>query len=122
RGSKTRRSNSASSYTSTNNSRNGTPTGSSTNLHQLRRSPAASRPCPTTSKAPLPKSEPERFLHIFVKSTGWLLVFLEYIINRQKQSSTVLYNTLIELYLRDDVPSRPALDSKEVLALARIEG
>jgi hypothetical protein len=48
------------------------------------------------------RSEPEEFIHIFVDHPEWLTRFLEVIVTHQPASSALVYNTLLELYLRDD--------------------
>ncbi|GAM20486.1 hypothetical protein SAMD00019534_036610 [Acytostelium subglobosum LB1] len=45
------------------------------------------------------KSAPEEFIHIFVSQPDWLTKFLEYII-QQGNETPLIYNTLLELYLR----------------------
>jgi hypothetical protein len=52
---------------------------------------------------PLPRAQPEQFIHIFVKNMGWLLDFLESITRIHTDSSPLVWDTLLELYLRDDV-------------------
>ncbi|KAJ3433704.1 vacuolar protein sorting-associated protein 11 [Anaeramoeba flamelloides] len=51
----------------------------------------------------LPQSNPTEFIHIFVEHPIWLMKFLERIIQIQIDSDSILYNTLLELYLREDV-------------------
>ncbi|KAM9989103.1 hypothetical protein ACTFIY_005145 [Dictyostelium cf. discoideum] len=49
------------------------------------------------------KSAPEEFIHIFVSQADWLVKFLEYMVQQGNNESSLIYNTLLELYLRDDV-------------------
>jgi len=49
------------------------------------------------------KSSPEEHVHIFVSQPAWLTRFLEYMISVDINSSTVVYNTLLELYLKEEV-------------------
>ena len=46
------------------------------------------------------KSLPEDFIHIFVNKPYWLTRFLEIMIQEQPDSSSIVYNTLLELYLK----------------------
>jgi len=50
-------------------------------------------------RAPL-KSVPESYIHIFVNKGKWLAIFLETMIKKVPDSSPVIYNTLLELYLK----------------------
>eukprot|EP01133_Synstelium_polycarpum_P001183 gene1183-1361_t len=54
--------------------------------------------------APSDKAAPEEFIHIFVSQPEWLTTFLEYTI-QQGNETPLIYNTLLELYLRDDKPT-----------------
>lgn len=45
---------------------------------------------------------PEEFIHIFVNQPDWLTRFLEFIIS-QGDAAGLIYNTLLELYLREEV-------------------
>ncbi len=46
------------------------------------------------------RSNPEDFIHIFVKNTPKLIEFLEYIVEaRRTNCSPEIHNTLLELYL-----------------------
>ncbi|EFA75946.1 RING zinc finger-containing protein [Heterostelium album PN500] len=47
------------------------------------------------------KAAPEEFIHIFVSQPEWLTKFLEYTI-QQGNETPLIYNTLLELYLRED--------------------
>jgi len=44
----------------------------------------------------------EEFIHIFVNQPEWLTKFLEFIIT-QGVATPPIYNTLLELYLRENV-------------------
>ena len=57
---------------------------------------------PTPVRAAL-KSAPEEFIHIYVNQAKWLTRFLEIMIKEQPNSSTIVYNTLLELYLKGTV-------------------
>ena len=46
-------------------------------------------------------ANPDQFVHIFVHQTEWLIKFLEYILENRR-GSPLIYNTLLELYLRDE--------------------
>jgi hypothetical protein len=48
-----------------------------------------------------PKAKAEEFIHIFVNQPEWLTKFLEYIVT-QGGAGNLIYNTLLELYLRED--------------------
>lgn len=48
------------------------------------------------------KARAEEFIHLFVNNEGWLIKFLEEIVNRHEAHSPIIYNTLLELYLQDD--------------------
>eukprot|EP01137_Pigoraptor_chileana_P023996 Opistho-2@91225 len=48
------------------------------------------------------RARPDEFIHIYVDQMRWLRVFLEYIVQAQPDCGTLVYNTLLELYLRDD--------------------
>ncbi|XP_064459798.1 vacuolar protein sorting-associated protein 11 homolog isoform X2 [Ornithodoros turicata] len=55
------------------------------------------------SNDPLPveqRSHPEDFIHIFVSNSEKLLEFLQHMVEVQPQSSTLVYNTLLELHLQ----------------------
>jgi len=54
---------------------------------------------PVPVKAKL-KSKPEDFIHIFVNQSKWLTRFLEDMVKFLPGSSTIVYNTLLELYLK----------------------
>ncbi|XP_031570001.1 vacuolar protein sorting-associated protein 11 homolog [Actinia tenebrosa] len=47
------------------------------------------------------KARPEEFIHIFVHQKAKLIEFLEHMIQVQPISSSLLYNTLLELYLNN---------------------
>lgn len=44
----------------------------------------------------------EEFIHVFVGQEEWLAKFLEFIV-QQGLATNLVYNTLLEIYLRDDV-------------------
>ncbi|EGG22194.1 RING zinc finger-containing protein [Cavenderia fasciculata] len=48
------------------------------------------------------KATPDEFIDIFVNQPEWLIKFLEYMIQTGNDSAQI-YNTLLELYLRDDM-------------------
>ena len=52
------------------------------------------------------KASAEEFIHIFMNNEEWLVQLLEYVIEKDdsKQQGAV-YDTLLELYLQDDVIS-----------------
>ncbi|KYR00557.1 RING zinc finger-containing protein [Tieghemostelium lacteum] len=58
------------------------------------------------------KAAPEEFIHIFVSQTEWLVKFLEYMI-QQNNDSPMVYNTMLELYLREDQQRGSGSDKKE---------
>eukprot|EP00117_Sycon_ciliatum_P023495 scpid32393/ scgid19961/ Vacuolar protein sorting-associated protein 11 homolog len=61
---------------------------------------------------------PEEFIHIYVNQTEYLLDFLEFIVKEQVASSSVIYNTLLELYLhRDPDDTQEVWGPKETKAL-----
>ncbi|XP_071804394.1 vacuolar protein sorting-associated protein 11 homolog [Asterias amurensis] len=47
------------------------------------------------------KANAEEFIHIFVNNSRQLMEFLEHMIKVQPESSNLIYNTLLELYLHD---------------------
>ncbi|XP_022091158.1 vacuolar protein sorting-associated protein 11 homolog isoform X2 [Acanthaster planci] len=47
------------------------------------------------------KANAEEFIHIFVNNSGQLMEFLEHMVKVQPDSSHLIYNTLLELYLHD---------------------
>lgn len=51
---------------------------------------------------------PDQFVHIFVDQTEWLVKFLEFVVE-QNNATPLVYNTLLELYLRDDEDVPPSL-------------
>jgi len=53
---------------------------------------------------------PEEFIHIFVSQPEWLVKFLEYMV-QQGNDASLVYNTLLELYLRED-KSNPKSDEE----------
>lgn len=53
------------------------------------------------SSAHIDRAEPEEFIHLFVKSSSDLLVdFLEHLVKNVNNCSPLVYNTLIEHYIR----------------------
>ena len=48
------------------------------------------------------KSRPEDFINLFVDAPYYLMEFLEYILSRHGSEETLLYDTLLELYLREE--------------------
>jgi len=48
------------------------------------------------------KITPEDFVHIFVGQSEWLIKYLEFVVHTLRTSSPLIYNTLLELYLRRD--------------------
>ena len=61
-----------------------------------------------SEEEPLPikkklKSAPESFIHIFVNQPQWLTNFIEFMIKVEPDSSPILYDTLLELYLKEAV-------------------
>ena len=55
----------------------------------------------TTAPPGKVKAQPDEFIHIFVNQPGELAKFLEHIIQKGT-SSHHIYNTLLELYLRQN--------------------
>ena len=50
------------------------------------------------------KAPPEEFFHIFINNEEWLVKLLEYVIEKDpSEHDSAVYNTLLELYLQDDV-------------------
>ncbi|KAJ6226905.1 vacuolar protein sorting-associated protein [Anaeramoeba flamelloides] len=60
-----------------------------------------------------PKSNPSNFIHTFVEHPNWLISFLENIIEIQIDSEPIIYNTLLELYLRKDIINSKNEDEKQ---------
>uniref|UniRef100_L7M659 Vacuolar protein sorting-associated protein 11 homolog n=1 Tax=Rhipicephalus pulchellus TaxID=72859 RepID=L7M659_RHIPC len=56
--------------------------------------------CNDRSGSSLHRSHPEDFIHIFVNNSEELLRFLEHMVNVQPDSSSLVYNTLLELHLQ----------------------
>lgn len=64
------------------------------------------------------RARPEEFIHIYVNQTEFLLDFLDYMVEAQPESSNVIYNTLLELYLRREPSDKPGVQQvKEAKAL-----
>eukprot|EP01119_Soliformovum_irregulare_P007415 TRINITY_DN1982_c0_g1_i1.p1 TRINITY_DN1982_c0_g1~~TRINITY_DN1982_c0_g1_i1.p1 ORF type:complete len:907 (-),score=260.18 TRINITY_DN1982_c0_g1_i1:49-2769(-) len=55
----------------------------------------------TIKQAPKVKAKADEFIHIFVAQPRWLTHFLEFIIS-QHGATNHIYNTLLELYLKDE--------------------
>lgn len=52
------------------------------------------------------RTPPEEFIHIFVNQPEWLTKFLEAVIaNENSSPQEPIFNTLLELYLSDDMRS-----------------
>lgn len=68
----------------------------------------------TDSAQPRAKANPEEFIHIFVGQPDWLAKFLEFII-QQGLATDLVYNTLLEIYLREDGDDAAGNDRKERL-------
>lgn len=47
------------------------------------------------------QAAPEEFIHIFVSQPQWLTKFLEHVIQKARKPSSLVYDTLLECYLRD---------------------
>ncbi|XP_071483682.1 vacuolar protein sorting-associated protein 11 homolog [Diadema antillarum] len=61
---------------------------------------------------PIQRASVEEFIHIFVNNSSQLMEFLEHMIKVQTESSSQIYNTLLELYLHDmahEAERRPRL-------------
>ncbi|KAJ5070611.1 vacuolar protein sorting-associated protein [Anaeramoeba ignava] len=58
-------------------------------------------------------SKPEEFIHLFVEQPIYLVDFLETMISKRPDSSPLVYNTLLELYLSDDIIEDSQTISKE---------
>lgn len=63
---------------------------------------------------PKKKSVPDQFVHIFVDQTEWLVKFLEFVVE-QNNATPLVYNTLLELYLRDDEDDSPEIKQQKRL-------
>lgn len=62
-----------------------------------------------------PQSCPQDFIHIFVDHPNELQSFLEHIIKHNPSCDPIVYNTLLELYLRaHDLLGKPAQDKQEL--------
>nr|XP_054754971.1 vacuolar protein sorting-associated protein 11 homolog isoform X1 [Lytechinus pictus] len=70
---------------------------------------------------PIQRASVEEFIHIFVNNSAQLMEFLEHMIKVQTESSSQIYNTLLELYLHDmahEKEKRPRLElEKKAMAL-----
>ncbi|KAK3611536.1 hypothetical protein CHS0354_016470 [Potamilus streckersoni] len=58
------------------------------------------------------KASAEEFIHIFVNNSAKLTEFLEYMIKTKPNSPSLLYNTLLELYLHDIVHEGGDMEAK----------
>jgi len=68
------------------------------------------------------KSKPEDFIHIYVGKPYWLRVFLEQVISKIENVSSINYDTLLELYLRgqeDETHPETKEEKEERLEKAR---
>ncbi|XP_036368498.1 vacuolar protein sorting-associated protein 11 homolog isoform X3 [Octopus sinensis] len=75
------------------------------------------------------KAPAEEFIHIFVSSSARLTEFLEHMIKVQPNSSSLLYNTLLELYLQNTghetepvAKSKTSKEDKERKTLELLQG
>eukprot|EP00057_Strongylocentrotus_purpuratus_P015993 XP_011670467.1 PREDICTED: vacuolar protein sorting-associated protein 11 homolog [Strongylocentrotus purpuratus] len=70
---------------------------------------------------PIQRASVEEFIHIFVNNSAQLMEFLEHMIKVQTESSSQIYNTLLELYLHDmahETEKRPRLElERKAMAL-----
>ncbi|XP_065843977.1 vacuolar protein sorting-associated protein 11 homolog [Oscarella lobularis] len=53
------------------------------------------------------KAKPEEFIHIYVQKKEKLMEFLEHMIRAEPDSSPLVYNTLLELYLHREKTGKP---------------
>lgn len=59
------------------------------------------------------RAVPDEFIHIFVNQTYWLTTFLEYMLAENPDCATAaLNNTLLELYLQNDISSEELSDKE----------
>ena len=71
-------------------------------------------------------ANPDEFIHIFVNQPFWLEKFLEFVTkgvapsspNNNNGPSKLVYNTLLELYLKDESESKSEAEKKEKLKKA----
>ncbi|KAH3745027.1 Vacuolar protein sorting-associated protein 11 [Pelomyxa schiedti] len=87
----------------TNNTASTTPTAPGTSVPAA---PALSSSISVATKVEaIPKrverANPEEFIHLFVDRPGSLIAFLEFITARCPSDSSLMYDTLLELYLRE---------------------
>jgi len=60
------------------------------------------------------KSKPEDFIHIYVGLPHWLRIFLEQVISKIENVSSINYDTLLELYLRgEEDQTRPETEAEK---------
>ncbi|KJE89841.1 hypothetical protein CAOG_01266 [Capsaspora owczarzaki ATCC 30864] len=55
----------------------------------------------SSTPSKIARAKPEEFIHIYVNQMSWLMFFLEQIIDKISDASPLVYNTLLELYLKD---------------------
>ena len=68
--------------------------------------PPASVVATATGRSSAPdKASAEEFIHLFVSRPTLLISFLEHVVRADAAQPAVVYNTLLELYLRDTVPT-----------------
>jgi hypothetical protein len=48
-----------------------------------------------------PKAKAEEYIHLFVDKPRQLIAFLEHIVQREPAQNPIVYNTMLELYLRE---------------------
>eukprot|EP00118_Oscarella_pearsei_P021494 m.241535 g.241535 ORF g.241535 m.241535 type:complete len:421 (+) comp40206_c0_seq26:703-1965(+) len=61
------------------------------------------------------RAKPEEFIHIYVQQKDQLLEFLEHMVEVQPNSSSLVYNTLLELYLHREDNEEPVVNLKMCL-------
>eukprot|EP00698_Gefionella_okellyi_P004226 TRINITY_DN13925_c0_g1_i1.p1 TRINITY_DN13925_c0_g1~~TRINITY_DN13925_c0_g1_i1.p1 ORF type:complete len:890 (+),score=210.52 TRINITY_DN13925_c0_g1_i1:33-2702(+) len=62
----------------------------------------------------------EDFIYVFVGQPQWLMVFLERVIQTIAVPTSAMYNTLLELYLDDDMEAQPqAADTPAIYSVAQ---
>ncbi|KAK7475894.1 hypothetical protein BaRGS_00032862, partial [Batillaria attramentaria] len=67
----------------------------------------------------------EEFIHIFVKNSAQLTQFLEHMVEVQPNSSSLVYNTLLELYLHDmvheaSISARAGYSMEQAMVLCQV--
>eukprot|EP00002_Diphylleia_rotans_P002067 TRINITY_DN11279_c0_g1_i5.p1 TRINITY_DN11279_c0_g1~~TRINITY_DN11279_c0_g1_i5.p1 ORF type:complete len:734 (+),score=159.34 TRINITY_DN11279_c0_g1_i5:50-2251(+) len=73
------------------------------------------------ANAPTTRVDAEEFIHLFVDHPEWLVRFLEFVIKYDHQSSRTVYNTLLELYLREAQEYSGASGSSEEKAISLLQ-